>query len=159
MAMGSSDGRYAPATACAIIAGVSDYLDGLIARLTGQFSRLGTLLDPLVDRLLVVSCCIVTWHFDLLPHAALAVLLLRELLMLVLSAIALGRGLEIKVNWAGRLAVWPIMGGLLLALLVDTWVAAALLWVGTAGACYATWLYIRDLAPRPTTDSTQDLNH
>ncbi len=157
--MGSSNGRYAPATACAIIAGGTDYLDGLVARFTGQFSRMGTLLDPFVDRLLVVSACIVTWHFDLLPHAALAILLAREVLMLVLSGIALSRAIEIKVNWAGRLSVWPIMGGLSLALIVGTWVAAALLWVGTAGACYATWLYVRDLALRPRAGYAQHLNH
>lgn len=159
LAMNSTDGRYAPATAIAIIAGCTDYLDGLVARLTGQFSRVGALLDPLVDRLLIVSCCIVTWHFELLPRAALAILLARELLMLVLSAIALRAGAEIKINWAGRLAVWPIMAGLFLALIVETPVSAVLLWVGTAGACYSTWLYIRDLWPATRGRQSQDLNH
>ena len=49
-ALSSGDGRSAPAAVLyAVIAG-SDYLDGLAARLTGQYSRLGTLLDPLTDR-------------------------------------------------------------------------------------------------------------
>ena len=51
--------------------GGSDYLDGITARVTGQYSRLGTLLDPLVDRLLVLCGVVVTWHFDLLPRWAL----------------------------------------------------------------------------------------
>lgn len=158
LAMDSETGRYAPATALAILAAGTDYFDGLVARLTGQFSRLGALLDPLVDRLLVVTASIVCWRFELLPRAALAILLVRELLMLALSVPALRAGLEIKVNWAGRLAVWPIMGGLCLALLTETWVSAALLWVGVVGACYATFLYVRDMLPAAMGKSVQDLN-
>ncbi len=159
LALGSDDGRYAPATAIAVIAGATDYLDGLVARLTGQFSRLGALLDPLVDRLLIVSCAVVAWQFELLPRAALVLLLAREVLMLVLSAFALPRGVEIKVNWAGRLAIWPVLAGLFLAMIVDTWVSAALLWIGTAGAWYATWLYVRDLLPVAFGRGQVDLNH
>jgi cardiolipin synthase len=44
-----------------------DYLDGFLARVTGQYSRLGSLLDPLVDRLTILSGAIVCWHFELLP--------------------------------------------------------------------------------------------
>ena len=39
----------------------------MAARITGQYSRLGALLDPLMDRLLVLSGVVVAWHFDLLP--------------------------------------------------------------------------------------------
>ena len=63
----------------------SDYLDGMAARVTGQYSRLGALLDPLTDRLLVISGVVVCWHFELLPRWALAVLAARELFMLVLD--------------------------------------------------------------------------
>ena len=67
-----------PAIIFAVI-GWSDYLDGIAARVTGQYSRLGTLLDPLVDRLLVLSGVIVCWHFELLPRWGLALLAAREL--------------------------------------------------------------------------------
>src|SRR3979411_478652 len=43
--------------------GWADYLDGVVARLTGQYSRLGSLLDPIVDRLLIVSGMVVAFHF------------------------------------------------------------------------------------------------
>ncbi len=49
-----------------------DYLDGFLARLTGQYSRLGALLDPLIDRLTILSGAVVCWHFELLPRWALA---------------------------------------------------------------------------------------
>ncbi|MBA2566690.1 MAG: CDP-alcohol phosphatidyltransferase family protein [Thermoleophilaceae bacterium] len=74
LALGSDDGRATAAVVLFAVIGASDYLDGLLARLTGQYSRLGALLDPLVDRLYVLSGVIVTWHFELLPRWALAIL-------------------------------------------------------------------------------------
>ena len=55
LALASGDGRDATATILFAVIAWSDYLDGMAARITGQYSRLGALLDPLVDRLLVVS--------------------------------------------------------------------------------------------------------
>ena len=43
------------ATVCFAVAAWGDYLDGIAARVTGQYSRLGALMDPLLDRLVVVS--------------------------------------------------------------------------------------------------------
>ena len=65
--------------------GWGDYADGIAARVTRQYSRLGALMDPVTDRLLVVSGVVVCWHFQLLPRWALAVLAARELLMLALG--------------------------------------------------------------------------
>lgn len=144
LALGSGDGRYAPASIVYAVIGGSDYLDGMAARLTGQYSRLGVLLDPIVDRLLVISGVVVTWHFHLLPRWALAVLVGRELFMLVMSELGLRRGLEIKVNMVGRLAVWPTMFSMFLAMVSVTWVAKALLYVGLAMTIWATALYVRD---------------
>jgi CDP-diacylglycerol--glycerol-3-phosphate 3-phosphatidyltransferase len=145
LALGSGDGRYAPASIIYAVIGGTDYLDGMVARVTGQFSRLGVLLDPLVDRLLVISGVIVTWHFNLLPRWALAVLVLRELFMLVLSQIALSKGIgDIKVNMLGRWAVWPTMFSMFLAMVSVTWVAKALLYLGLAMTLGATALYVRD---------------
>jgi CDP-diacylglycerol--glycerol-3-phosphate 3-phosphatidyltransferase len=145
LALGSGDGRYAPATILyAVIAG-TDYLDGMVARLTGQYSRLGVLLDPITDRLLVISGVIVTWHFDLLPHWALAILVARELFMIVVSEVALRRGLaDVRVNMLGRWAVWPTMFSIFLAMVSTTWVAQAFLYLGLAMTLGATYLYLRD---------------
>lgn len=125
----------------AIAAG--DYLDGLLARLTRQYSRMGALLDPLVDRLTILSGAVVCWGFELLPRWALALLALRELAMLVLSWYGLRHGVDIEVNWPGRISVFPIMGGIFLALLAPGWVATALLIWGLVMAIIATVLYAR----------------
>src|SRR6187401_3211858 len=47
------------------VAGWSDYFDGIAARLTGQYSRFGALLDPVTDRLLVVAGVVACWYHDL----------------------------------------------------------------------------------------------
>lgn len=145
LALGSGDGRLASASIVYAIIGGTDYLDGMAARVTGQFSRLGVLLDPVVDRMLVISGVIVTWHFELLPRWALAVLVARELFMLVISQVALAKHVgDIKVNMVGRWAVWPTMFSMFLAMVSVTWVAEALLYLGLALTLIATALYVRD---------------
>ena len=144
-ALGSGDGRIAKASIVYAVIGGTDYLDGMAARITGQFSRLGVLLDPVVDRMLVISGVIVTWHFNLLPRWALAVLVGRELFMLVMSQIALAKHVgDIKVNMLGRYAVWPTMFSLFLAMVSVTWVAEVLLYIGLAMTLGATVMYVRD---------------
>jgi len=144
LALDSGDGRIAVASILYAVIGGTDYLDGMAARLTGQYSRLGTLLDPLTDRLLVVSGVVVCWHFELLPRWALGVLAARELLMLVVTQIGLRRGLDLEVKMIGRWAVWPTMFSMFLAMVSVTWVAEALLYLGLAMTLAATAQYLRD---------------
>jgi cardiolipin synthase len=144
LALGSGDGRDTAATVVFAFVAASDYLDGMVARITGQYSRLGALLDPLTDRLLVISGAVVAWDFELLPRWALLVLALREAFMLLLTQIALRRGLDLSVNMLGRWAVWPTMGALGLAMIVETWVSEALLYVGLALTLAATARYLQD---------------
>jgi cardiolipin synthase len=137
---------YGHSTLAAVMFGCigwADYLDGFAARLTGQYSRLGALLDPIVDRLLVVSGMAVCWHFGLLPRWAIAVVVARELVMLALSRFALSKGVEIKINWPGRLGVAPIMGAPFFAIAEVHWLAVALLYIGMALALVATVMYVR----------------
>jgi len=144
LALDSGDGRIASASILYAVIGGTDYLDGMAARLTGQYSRLGTLLDPLTDRLLVVSGVVVCWHFELLPRWALGVLAARELLMLVVTQIGLRRGLDVEVKMIGRWAVWPTMFSMFLAMVSVSWVAEALLYLGLAMTLAATAQYLRD---------------
>lgn len=144
LALDSGDGRVASASVIYAVIGGTDYLDGMLARITGQYSRLGTLLDPLTDRLLVVSGVIVCWHFELLPRWALAILAGRELLMLAVTQAGLRRGLDLEVKMIGRWAVWPTMFSMFLAMVSVTWVAEALLYLGLAMTLWATAGYLRD---------------
>jgi cardiolipin synthase len=151
VAFDSGDGQYWVSTLTFAIVGWSDYLDGIAARVTGQYSRMGALLDPLVDRLLVLSGVIVCWHFELLPRWGLALLAARELFMLGLVRWALHHGLDIKVNWLGRLGVWPVLGALFFALAGLETVGAIFLYIGLAFVLGSTVKYLRDgLAQRPS---------
>jgi cardiolipin synthase len=144
VALGSRDGRSTAAFVIYAVVAGTDYLDGMAARITGQYSRLGTLLDPLTDRALVLSGAIVCWKFQLLPRWALAVLAARELLMVVLTRIALKRGIELQVKMLGRWAVWPTMAALALAMIADTWLSEALLYFGIGLTLGATAEYLAD---------------
>ncbi|MGH2898612.1 MAG: CDP-alcohol phosphatidyltransferase family protein [Solirubrobacteraceae bacterium] len=144
LALSSQSGTDAlPAVLFAVISW-SDYFDGMAARITGQYSRFGALLDPFVDRLLVVSGLLVCWNFELLPRWAIAVLVARELLLLAFGQLGLRRGLELRINWPGRAAVWPTMSAIFFALVALPTLAEVLLYIGLALAYYAVVLYARD---------------
>jgi CDP-diacylglycerol--glycerol-3-phosphate 3-phosphatidyltransferase len=144
VALSSDNGPDASAFVIFAVIAWSDYLDGLAARLTGQYSRLGALLDPLTDRLLVIAGAIVAWEFELLPRWALLVLAAREALMLLLTQLALRRGMDLSVNMLGRWAVWPVMGALGLAMIVETWISDVMLYFGLAITLAATVRYLQD---------------
>jgi CDP-diacylglycerol--glycerol-3-phosphate 3-phosphatidyltransferase len=151
LAFNTDDGHSTSGTIVFALVGWSDYFDGIAARLTGQYSRMGALLDPLVDRLLVLSGAVVCWHFDLLPRWALAALAARELFMLGLVRWGLRHGADIKVNWLGRLGVWPVLSALFFALAGLETAGAIFLYIGLALVLASTAQYLRDgLASRPS---------
>jgi cardiolipin synthase (CMP-forming) len=143
LALASSDGTGAAPAALFAVIGWGDYADGIAARVTRQYSRLGTLMDPITDRLLVISGVVVCWHFLLLPRWALGVLVARELTMLALSRYAQTRGIELRINWPGRIAVAPVMGALFFAMVGLEGLGTVLLYVGLALALTASVLYVR----------------
>ena len=141
--LSSRHGQDTVATVIYAVIGWADYLDGFAARLTGQYSRLGALLDPVIDRLLIIAGVVVAYDFSLLPRWALVVAVARELLMLVISRYGLSRGVEIKINWFGRIGVAPMMGAPFFAMAGVHWLALIMLYVGLALALVATALYVR----------------
>jgi cardiolipin synthase (CMP-forming) len=143
LALSSDDGQDTVATILFAAIGWADYLDGFAARLTGQYSRLGALLDPIVDRLLIVSGMVVAWDFSLLPRWAIAVVVARELFMLGLSRYGLRRGVELKINWPGRIGVAPTIGAPFFAMAGVHWLALIMLYSGMALSLTATVLYVR----------------
>ncbi len=144
LALSSDSGTDAlPALIFAVISW-SDYFDGIAARITGQYSRFGAILDPIVDRLLVLSGLVVCWHFELLPRWAIALVIFREVFVLTVGSIVERRGFELHINWPGRLAVWPTMSAIFFALVGLSALAEVLLYIGITLAWYAVVLYFRD---------------
>ena len=144
LALSSEDGTDVLAVVIFAVVGWSDYLDGIAARVTGQYSRLGALLDPVVDRLLVLAGVVVCWNFELLPRWLLTLLVLREISIVVLARIALTHDRDLRINWPGRAAVWPVMSAIFLALCGVEEPAVALLIVGLVLGMLALALYVRD---------------
>jgi cardiolipin synthase len=140
----SSTGVVPLAATLYFISGVTDYADGIAARITGQYSRLGAMLDPLIDRTLVLSGVVVCLYFHLLPYWVIGVLLAREVLMLAAGPIWVRKGLELRINWPGRIAVGPTMLGVFLAMAGARAVGEGFLYFGLALAYVATGLYVQD---------------
>jgi cardiolipin synthase len=130
LAFSADHGQSAPAAIAFALVGWSDYFDGIAARVTGQYSRLGALMDPVIDRALVLSGVVVTYHFQLLPRWALIVLAAREVFVFALARYGLSRGVDIHVNWLGRLGVWPIMSALFFPITGLETLGEILLYVG-----------------------------
>jgi cardiolipin synthase (CMP-forming) len=143
VALSSDDGVSALGATLFAVIGWGDYADGIAARVTRQYSRLGTLMDPVSDRLLVVSGVIVCWHFDLLPRWALAVLVARELSMVALGRYGLKHEVDLRINWPGRISVAPLMGALFFAMTGLGALAEVLLYIGLVLALLASALYVR----------------
>ncbi|MCW3040596.1 MAG: CDP-alcohol phosphatidyltransferase family protein [Solirubrobacterales bacterium] len=144
LAFSSDNGTdLTPAIIFALVAW-GDQLDGMAARVTGQYSRLGAMLDPILDRVLVVSGVVVCFHFDLVWRWALGVLVARELFMLAVGPFAVRRGVDLKINWPGRWSVWPLMMGLGFGLIDLRTLASISVSIGVALSLWATVLYAVD---------------
>ena len=122
---------------------MGDYVDGFLARATGQYSRMGAILDPIVDRLTILCGAAVCWHFELLPRWALAVLAAREVVTAILAQIYLRRVGELDINWLGRIAVAPVMASIFFAMVSESWVWSAMLIVGVVLGVLGTLAYVR----------------
>ena len=140
------------ATAVFAVAMATDWFDGRLARRSGRTSALGSLLDPVADKLLVLTVMIVLVGRDVFPGWMVAAIVARELLVSGLRLAALERGVVLQARDLGRLKTWTQavaagLGGLAAAGAFDDSIAVWALAVALA----LTWIsgldYAR-LAPR-----------
>jgi CDP-diacylglycerol--glycerol-3-phosphate 3-phosphatidyltransferase len=135
------------ATAVFIVAMATDWFDGRIARRSGRTSSFGSLVDPVADKLLVLSTLIVLIDQNVFPAWMVAAIVARELLVTGLRQAAIERGVVIAARDLGKLKTWAqaiaaAVGGLAAAGVwshsVAWWtllVALALTWI--SGLDYA----------------------
>ncbi|WP_035845233.1 CDP-diacylglycerol--glycerol-3-phosphate 3-phosphatidyltransferase [Kitasatospora azatica] len=134
-----------------MLSGISDYLDGKLARRWGQISRLGQILDPLADRLYVLSTLLgLTWR-EILPWWLTAILLAREIFIASLLPILNRHGYgPLQVSFLGKAATFNLMYAFPLLLLGQGqgWfhhtaaaVSWAFIWWGTILYWWAGILY------------------
>src|SRR5437773_12454560 len=86
------------------IAGITDQVDGFLARRWHVESPFGKVADPLADRLMIDAAVILLFAYDRMPWAGLAVIVARDALLLVGSAMLAPRGVEVDVNLLGMTA-------------------------------------------------------
>jgi CDP-diacylglycerol---glycerol-3-phosphate 3-phosphatidyltransferase len=110
--LGAEGGHSWPAGIVFGIAGVTDQIDGYLARRWQVESDFGRIFDPLADRLMIDAAVILLYVADHMPLAGLIVILGRDLaLMLGYKAIA-PQGYELKVNFLGKAATWLLYAGI-----------------------------------------------
>jgi CDP-diacylglycerol--glycerol-3-phosphate 3-phosphatidyltransferase len=124
-------------------AGVTDQIDGFLARRWRVESSFGKIADPLADRLLIDTAVILLWHAGRLPGAALLIPL-RDLLLLVGYKPAVERGYTFEVNLLGKAATWLLYASLGFTMVTDngTLWPRVIFWVGFALAVAAVLGYL-----------------
>jgi CDP-diacylglycerol--glycerol-3-phosphate 3-phosphatidyltransferase len=100
------------ALALFILASLTDYVDGNIARKRNQVTDLGKFLDPLADKLLVLAAMLMFCQWNLMPAWALMIVLTREFAVTGLRLIAVGKGTVIAAGWSGKVKTASTMVGL-----------------------------------------------
>ena len=115
------------ALAVFVIASLTDYVDGQIARKYNQVSDFGKFLDPLADKLLVIAAMVIFCEWGVIPAWALMIVLTREFAVTGLRLIAVGKGVVIAAGKSGKLKTASTMVGLCV-LMVFPYVAA-LKWI------------------------------
>ena len=132
--------NYGPAVAILMFSGVSDWADGKIARLVAnQSSRLGELLDPLVDRIYMVAVPVGLALAGVVPWWLVAGLLGRDLVLAATLPVVRSRGVTaLPVTYIGKAATFALMSGFPLILL-GQWDSGWSRAVGACGWAFAIW--------------------
>ena len=127
----AEDGKSWPAALIFAAAGITDQLDGWLARRWHVESNFGKIADPLADRLLIDTAVILLWHAGRLPWVALLIPL-RDLLLLLGYKPAVDRGYTFEVNMLGKVATWLLYASLGFTMVTDegTLWPRVMFWVG-----------------------------
>jgi cardiolipin synthase (CMP-forming) len=153
-----ASGRYGWGLVLTAVVGSTDWVDGWLARRTGQVSRVGQLLDPLADRLLIGSVAIALVIRGVLPWPAAVLLVARDLVLLCGWPLLKRRGIEPpEVIVLGKAATLVLLLALPVLTLGATGLAVAdlarvlglaLLWAGVAMYYLAGAVYVRMVLER-----------
>jgi CDP-diacylglycerol--glycerol-3-phosphate 3-phosphatidyltransferase len=125
------------------LAGITDQIDGWLARRWHVESNFGRFADPLADRLIIDAAVVLLWAYDRLPWPALAVILVRDGILILGTPAALRRGYEFSVSFLGKAATWVLYASIAFLLVTDkgTEWPVALFWIGVGLSVAAGILY------------------
>ena len=126
------------------VAGITDQVDGWLARRWNVESQFGKFADPLADRLMIDIAVVLLFAYDRLPWPALVLIVVRDGILVVGTPVALRRGYDFSVSFLGKAATWVLYASIAFILVTDSgtdW-PLALFWAGVALALAAGILYV-----------------
>jgi CDP-diacylglycerol--glycerol-3-phosphate 3-phosphatidyltransferase len=126
-------------------AALTDQIDGYLARRWHVESRFGTIADPLADRLMIGTAVVLMWATGRIPLAAAAIVLARDLVLVLGYKVLAPHGFELEVTFLGKLATWILYAalGFLLVTEEGTGWPHVILWIGIALALGAGVQYLQ----------------
>ncbi|HXH87861.1 MAG TPA: CDP-diacylglycerol--glycerol-3-phosphate 3-phosphatidyltransferase [Gaiellaceae bacterium] len=127
-----------------LVAGITDQVDGFLARRWRVESRFGKLVDPLADRLMIDAAVILLWLEGKMPWPGALVIVLRDAILVGGYRLLMPRGVELSVTMLGKIATWVLYlaVGILTVVGHDTKWPLWLFWVGLGLALAAAVQYV-----------------
>ena len=128
-----------------VLASVTDFFDGYIARMFNQITALGKIIDPLADKMLTLAAFLGLIVLQRADVWAIFLILSREFFITGLRVVAVGEGKEISSSMAGKVKTVSQMFAI--GFLTMNWPGGeALLWIAVAITLYSGYEYIREYA-------------
>jgi CDP-diacylglycerol--glycerol-3-phosphate 3-phosphatidyltransferase len=140
----ADDGKSWPAAILFGAAGVTDQIDGWLARRWHVESAFGKIADPLADRLIIDAAVVLLFLADRLPWPALVLIVGRDVLLMAAYQLVAPRGYDFEVNFLGKAATWVLYASLAFTMVTapgTDW-PLVLFWVGVALAALAGTQYV-----------------
>lgn len=126
-----------------VIASVTDFFDGYIARSWNQMTKLGGILDPLADKMLVLAGFLGLMVIDRASVWAVFLILSREFFITGLRVVAVSEGKNVASTMAGKIKT--VIQMIAIGFLIMNWpFATELLWLAVVLTMYSGYEYIRD---------------
>ncbi|HGZ70289.1 MAG TPA: CDP-diacylglycerol--glycerol-3-phosphate 3-phosphatidyltransferase [Nitratifractor sp.] len=130
-----------------VVASVTDFFDGYIAREFDQITTLGAILDPLADKMLTLAAFLGLMLLDRASAWAIFLILTRELFITGLRVNAVAKGIDISASWMGKVKTVAQM--IAIGFLLMEWpFGATLLWIATFLTLYSGYEYIKEFAKK-----------
>ena len=122
-----------------MVASLTDFIDGHIARKYNQVSDFGKFLDPLADKLLTIACMCMMCEWGMMPAWALMIVLTREFAVTGLRLVAVQNGTVIAAGWSGKVKTASTMIGLcfVMAFPAVAWLVTVVVWMIVATTLYS----------------------
>jgi CDP-diacylglycerol--glycerol-3-phosphate 3-phosphatidyltransferase len=133
--------NYYTAALIFVLASVTDFFDGYIAREWDQMTMLGAIIDPLADKMLTIAAFLGLMMVGEANAWAIYIIIIRELFITGIRTVAVSEGLDIKASWSGK--VKTVMQMIAIGFLLMHWpLGSELLWLAVALTLYSGFEYL-----------------